>query len=92
MEDIKCSKCGIDMIHIGGNRWYCPKCESKFSELKVLKMAEPKYIKQEPYIDDTGIWTPVHSYVPEGQASSYQMVISKELFVEAYNKWIKENE
>ena len=47
-----------------------------------------KYIKQEPYIDDTGIWIPVQEYIPEGYASTYKCLITKELFVEAFNKWI----
>jgi hypothetical protein len=28
--------------------------------------------------------------VQEGCASDYRLIISKELFIEAYNKWIKE--
>ena len=46
-------------------------------------------IKQEPRIDDKGIWMPVHEYLPENMASAYRLVISKEMFIEAYNKWIK---
>lgn len=51
-----------------------------------------KYIKQEPYIDDTGLYLPCEEYVPEGIASAYRMVIAKEQFVEMYNKWIKGEE
>ena len=50
---------------------------------------QPKYVKQEPYINDEGIWTPCEEYVPEGCASNYRLVMTKEMFVEAYNKWIK---
>jgi hypothetical protein len=46
-------------------------------------------VKQEPRIDDKGIWVPMCEYVPEGMVSNYRLVISKEMFVEAYNKWIK---
>lgn len=46
-------------------------------------------VKQEPRIDDDGIWTPICEYVPEGMVSNYRLVISKEMFIEAYNKWIK---
>lgn len=49
------------------------------------------YIKQEPYINDTGIWIPTEEYVPEGCASTYKCLITKKLFVEAFNKWIKNN-
>lgn len=46
------------------------------------------YIKQEPYIDDTGIWIPVQEYIPEVCAATYKCLITKELFIEAFNKWI----
>jgi hypothetical protein len=48
-----------------------------------------RYIKQQPYVGDDGIYMPVHEYVPEGTASMYTCVMTKEMFVEAYNKWIK---
>lgn len=51
---------------------------------------QPKYIKQKPYVGEDGIYYPVNEYVPEGCASTFRLIISKELFVEAYNKWIKE--
>jgi hypothetical protein len=35
---------------------------------------------------------PYQEYVPEGCASAYKLVMSKEMFVEAYNKWIKGEE
>lgn len=50
------------------------------------------YIKQEPYVDDYGIYVPVNEYVQEGRASTYKCVLTKELFIEAYNKWIKGSE
>ena len=46
------------------------------------------YIKQEPYVGEDGIYVPLNPYVEEGLASAYKMLLSKELFVEAYNKWI----
>ena len=52
-------------------------------------MENTVYIKQEPYVDDEGIWMPCQTYVPEGCASNYKLVMSKEMFVGAYNKWIK---
>lgn len=54
-----------------------------------LNKENVRYIKQSPYIDDQGIWMPINEYVPEGCASCYQLVISKEMFVEAYSKWIE---
>lgn len=48
-----------------------------------------RYIRQEPYINDYGIYVPVDEYVPEGCSSMYQCILTKEMFIEAYNKWIK---
>lgn len=48
-----------------------------------------RYIKQEPYVDNYGMYEPINTYVPEGCESMYRCVITKEMFVEAYNKWIK---
>lgn len=48
-----------------------------------------KYVKQHPYVNDEGIFVPVLEYAPEGTESLHRMIMSKELFVEAYNKWIK---
>lgn len=47
------------------------------------------YIKQEPYIDDYGIHVPEQTYVPQGTRGTYTCIMTKEMFVEAYNKWIK---
>lgn len=47
------------------------------------------YVKQKPYVGDDAIYVPCEEYVPEGCASIYKAIITKELFVEAYNKWIK---
>lgn len=48
-----------------------------------------KLVKHEPYVSDEGIWYPCEEYTPEWMATNYKLVISKEMFVEAYNKWIK---
>ena len=56
----------------------------------IAKVASPKYIKQEPYVNDTGIYMPINEYTQEGSCSAYRCVMTKEMFVEAYNKWIKE--
>lgn len=47
------------------------------------------YIKQEPYVNDEGIYVPINEYVKEGCATTYRCILSKALFVEAYNKWIR---
>lgn len=47
------------------------------------------YIRQEPYVDDDGIYVPLKEYVPEGCVSTYRCVMTREMFIEAYNKWIR---
>lgn len=49
----------------------------------------PVYIKQNPYVGEDGIYYPYNEYVPEGYASEYRRILTKEIFIEAYNKWIK---
>lgn len=48
-----------------------------------------RYVRQEPYVNDYGIFVPEKSCVPEGCTSVFNCLITKEMFVEAYNKWIK---
>ena len=57
----------------------------------ILHVKHPVYIKQHPYVSEDGIYVPCEPYVQEGHASAYQCVLTKEMFVEAYNKWIKDN-
>lgn len=49
-------------------------------------------VKCHPYVGDDGIYVPCKDYVPAGCAATYKMILSKEMFVEAYNKWIKGEE
>jgi len=51
-----------------------------------------KYVKNNSYVDDNGIYVPFHEYTQEGVASAYHCLLTKELFVEAYNKWIVETQ
>lgn len=57
---------------------------------QTLKLYQPVYIKQEPYVGEDGIYMPLEWYVREGTQSAYQCMLTKEMFVEAYNKWIKD--
>lgn len=47
-----------------------------------------RYIKQKPYVDDHGIYVPSNEYIPEGCAGTFHLVMTKEMFIEAYNRWI----
>lgn len=48
------------------------------------------YVKQYPYVGEDGIYVPCEPYVEEGHAGAYRCVLTKDMFIEAYNKWIKE--
>lgn len=58
-----------------------------YADAMNAEIKEPVYVKQHPFVDDTGIYMPVEEYAPEG-IGMYRLVLSKEMFVEAYNKWI----
>jgi hypothetical protein len=48
-----------------------------------------RYIKQEPYVGEDGIYVPIDTYAPEGTESMYVRIMTKKMFIEAYHKWIK---
>lgn len=54
-----------------------------------LPLKHEVYVRQRPYVNDTGIYVPCEEYAREGCASNYKLLISREMFIEAYNKWIK---
>jgi hypothetical protein len=56
--------------------------EYQWGEVKTAKICTPEPAKA--FVDDEGI------YVPYEQNPIYhKLLISKDLFIEAYNKWIK---
>lgn len=59
--------------------------------IQTMKIKPDVYVKQFPFVDDDGIYIPLEEYAPDGCASNYKCVMTKEMFVEAYNKWIKDN-
>ena len=53
-------------------------------------MEDKKYIKLKPYVGEDAIYYPVRPYADkDSPIADYREVITKDLFVEAYNKWIK---
>lgn len=42
----------------------------------------------EPYVAEDGIYMPIHEYVYEGTAPEYKMLLTKELFQEAFKEYI----
>ncbi len=61
----------------------------KFIETTI---AEPIWVKNEPHINDDGIWIPAQTHTLLGSSPIYNLLIPKDLFIEAYNKWIKGEE
>ena len=51
-------------------------------------LREPRYVEQKPYVGEDGIYVPVEPYVREGCASAYRCIMTKEMFIEAYTKYI----
>lgn len=60
-----------------------------YTKIRTLPIRQATYVKQKPYINDEGIWIPTEEYVLEGCNSTYRCLITKDSFVEAYEKWIK---
>ena len=59
------------------------KCTEYPEKNKIIAKIIPSE-PAKPYVGDDGI------YIPDSDGSRYcRMLISKELFIEAYNKWIK---
>ena len=56
--------------------------EYQWDEIKTEKIHEPEPAKA--FVDDDGIYIP-----HESNPRYHKLLISKDLFVEAYNKWIK---
>ena len=83
-----CPICNKEMLRLNNGSFYCTTCNSNMV-FQPISMERSAYIKQEPYVDDDGIWIPYEEYAPQGCASEYRLVMSKDMFVEAYNKWIK---
>ena len=44
--------------------------------------------RAEPYVAEDGIYMPIHEYVYEGTAPEYKLVLTKEMFQEAFYEYI----
>lgn len=56
--------------------------------VSTINSKEVVYVKTKPFVGENGIYMPINDYAPEGCLPSCRMILSKEMFVEAYNKWI----
>lgn len=68
--------------------------ERRLTTIKIQEDMEDMetYWKQNPYVADDGIYVPLNEQVRIGTASVYRNLIPKEVFVEAYNKYIKKDD
>ena len=48
------------------------------------------YTENLPFVGEDAIYVPCQPLTPNGIVSNYTALLTKELFIEAYNKWIKE--
>lgn len=56
------------------------------------KVSTTNYVKLYPYVNEDGIWFPCEEYGVSGVPHAYKCLITKDLFVEAYEKWIKNDD
>ena len=50
---------------------------------------ESVWVPSHPYVGADGIYVPVYPYVREDEPPLYKLLLSRDMFVEAYNMWIK---
>ena len=48
-----------------------------------------EYVRHDPYVSDDGIHVPSQYYVEKGFDPKYKLLMSKDVFIDAYNRWIK---
>jgi len=61
---------------------------NEIGEIKTSISPYPDLRCAEPYVDDDGIYMPVHEYVYEGVPTEYKMLMPKELFQEAFKEYV----
>ena len=44
--------------------------------------------RAEPYVAEDGIYMPVHEYIYDGVPTEYKLVLTKEIFQEAFKEYI----
>ena len=57
-------------------------------EIKTPINYYPELRRAEPYVAEDGIYMPLHDYIYEGVATEYQLVLTKEIFQEAFKEYI----
>ena len=57
-------------------------------EIKTPINYYPELRRAEPYVAEDGIYMPLHDYVYEGVVTEYRLILTKELFQEAFKEYI----
>ena len=71
-----CPTCNKEMLRLNNGSFYCATCNNNIvSQTYCLK--QPVYIKQDPKIDDDGIWLPYEEYVPVNMLADFFCLIVK---------------
>lgn len=78
--------CKIKLKEDKESNWETKEEKSLFGK---ISKERAEYVRCYPYVGDDGIYAPCQEYVLDYCNPTYKLVISKEMFVEAYNKWIK---
>jgi predicted RNA-binding Zn-ribbon protein involved in translation (DUF1610 family) len=85
-DERKCS-CGTTFKRISDAQYKCPNCGNGM----ILINTKPReLIKLEPMVSEDGIYVPIEEYVYSDQPKDYRCVMTKEIFIEAYKKYILE--
>lgn len=94
-----CPVCGRNSIITNiQNERYCVICGYKVppytetmpiqDNIHTATLKQPVYIPTKPMITDDGIFLPLVDSVREGEEPYYKLVMSKDMFIEAYMRWI----
>ena len=60
-----------------------------YKNVESAEIKMPTYVKCEPFVGTDGIYMPCQDYVRDDSSPIYRMVISREMFIDSYNMWIK---
>lgn len=58
--------------------------------MSVYPIDSNEYVKLEPVVGDEGIWVPEPKYQIKDKPHSYKCIMTREMFIEAYNKYIRD--
>ena len=84
----KICSCGATFRKVSDTHYRCPNCNNG---LVILQIEKPQLIKLSPKITDDGIYVPISEYVYSNEPQDYMCIMTKEMFVEAYKKYILED-